>query len=667
MKNNLVLFNKQVLLLLAACLLISVKSFGQLTPTFVNNASATGDNCYTITTNQQSNSGAAWYDNPIDLSQDFDIVFNAYFGSNSNGADGMTFVLKTTPDAVIGIIGGGMGYRNLPDQPSLAVEFDTFKNNNTASGEVISDPFFNHVALQTNGNTSHVSPDNLVAPVQASPTSTNIKDGQEHEVKILWRAELQTFTIIFDCSERFSYTADIVNDIFEGNSTVYFGFTGSTGSLSNEQYICFQYISFLDNQIQDQVACAGEPVDTIDATYAGAVSYQWSPVEGVSDPTIANPVFTVSETTTYTLTITDNCGLTMKRECTITVANPTAEVTALQPSVCNGETADFVITGTPNTEVSYNINNGAEQTVMLDASGEATVSTQAYDSQTINLVSVTLAEPPFCEIGLTGTATVEVFTEDASFYMTAGCEGATAAVTGVAGGVFTFNPVPADSAMINSVTGVITNALAGASYSVQYTTPNCLNTAVVQVTVYPEVTFNMASNLQLCDTNGDGITSFDLTQVEDEVLTNDTDMVSYAYDNNGNMVSIASPSAFENTQPGGQTIWLTIENQNGCTATTSFDLIVDQCFIQKGISPNGDGMNDFFDLSGFGVKELTVFNRYGEKVYSYSNYTTQWEGQSNNGNELPTGAYYYAISFSDSNPTYGANHTGWVYINRQEN
>ncbi|WP_417370011.1 lectin-like domain-containing protein [Flavobacterium beibuense] len=663
MKNNLVLFNKQALLLFVACLLLSAKSFAQLTPSFLNSAAETGDGCYTITNNVQTNSGAAWYDNPIDLTNDFDIVFNAYFGSNYFGADGMAFILKTTPDALIGNLGGGLGYRNFPEENTLAVEFDTYSN----SGTTIADPSYNHVALQTNGNVSHVSPDNLVAPVQASPTSANIKDNTEHEVKIKWRAEAQTLTVVFDCSERFTYTADLVNTIFGGNTTVYFGFTGSTGQQSNHQYICFQYLSFLDTQIQDQVACAGEPVNTIDATYVGAVSYQWSPIEGVSDPTIPNPVFTVSETTTYTLLITDNCGETMEEEYTITVVNPTAEVNTVQSSICNGEMAEFVITGTPNTEVVYTINNGAEQTVILDASGEATVSTQANDNQTINLVSVTLTEAPFCEVDLTGTATVEIITEDASFYMTAGCEGATATVTGVMGGMFAFNPAPEDAAIIDASTGEITNALAGASYTVEYTTPNCLNTTVSQVTVYPEVTYNMASNLQLCDTNGDGIASFDLTQIEDEVLTNNADMVSYAYDNDGNMLSIASPSAFENTQPGGQTIWLTIENQNGCTATTSFDLIVDQCFIQKGISPNGDGKNDFFDLSGFGVKELTVFNRYGEKVYSYSNYTTQWEGQSDNGNELPTGTYYYAISFSDSNPTYGTNHTGWVYINRQEN
>ncbi|RZJ68842.1 MAG: gliding motility-associated C-terminal domain-containing protein, partial [Flavobacterium sp.] len=67
------------------------------------------------------------------------------------------------------------------------------------------------------------------------------------------------------------------------------------------------------------------------------------------------------------------------------------------------------------------------------------------------------------------------------------------------------------------------------------------------------------------------------------------------------------------------------------------------CTIQKGISPNGDGWNDYFDLEGQNVSKLEIFNRYGTMVYKQSNYTTQWHGQSDGGDELPDGTYYYVI------------------------
>ncbi|MDX9715736.1 MAG: gliding motility-associated C-terminal domain-containing protein, partial [Dissulfurispiraceae bacterium] len=81
------------------------------------------------------------------------------------------------------------------------------------------------------------------------------------------------------------------------------------------------------------------------------------------------------------------------------------------------------------------------------------------------------------------------------------------------------------------------------------------------------------------------------------------------------------------------------------------------CTIQKGISPGGD--NPDFDLSGFNVRQLSIFNRYGVKVYSQGNYVRQWHGQDDKGNELPDGTYYYVIELS------GETKTGWIYINRK--
>jgi gliding motility-associated-like protein len=102
-------------------------------------------------------------------------------------------------------------------------------------------------------------------------------------------------------------------------------------------------------------------------------------------------------------------------------------------------------------------------------------------------------------------------------------------------------------------------------------------------------------------------------------------------------------------------------NSNNCLGTTSFTVQNDPCkFIPRGISPNNDGDNDTFDLSGIGVRELVIFNRYGISVYSFSgNYTNQWKGQTDKGENLPTGTYFYNIVKSN-----GLTLTGWVYINQ---
>ena len=107
-----------------------------------------------------------------------------------------------------------------------------------------------------------------------------------------------------------------------------------------------------------------------------------------------------------------------------------------------------------------------------------------------------------------------------------------------------------------------------------------------------------------------------------------------------------------------QTIYVRVEDTNAfeCYSTTSFDLVV--CLIPEGISPNNDGYNDTFELKGYDVKSLKIYNRYGKLVYSTTNYANNWEGQSNEGNKLPVGTYFYHIIYDEN-----LEKTGWVYMN----
>lgn len=108
-------------------------------------------------------------------------------------------------------------------------------------------------------------------------------------------------------------------------------------------------------------------------------------------------------------------------------------------------------------------------------------------------------------------------------------------------------------------------------------------------------------------------------------------------------------------------VYVLVENHLGCTTIGQLQLYKDNCEIQRGISPNGDSMNEVFDLSGLMVSELQIFNRYGIKVYERRNYTNEWGGQSDTGESLPTGTYYYVILLASGE----SSKTGWIYINRE--
>ena len=98
-----------------------------------------------------------------------------------------------------------------------------------------------------------------------------------------------------------------------------------------------------------------------------------------------------------------------------------------------------------------------------------------------------------------------------------------------------------------------------------------------------------------------------------------------------------------------------------CSVTKDYEVFSVLCEVQRGISPNGDSKNDNLDLRGMNVDKITIFNRYGHKVYEQRNYTNQWHGQSDTNSDLPTGTYFYILELNNAESK-----TGWIYINRQE-
>jgi gliding motility-associated-like protein len=81
---------------------------------------------------------------------------------------------------------------------------------------------------------------------------------------------------------------------------------------------------------------------------------------------------------------------------------------------------------------------------------------------------------------------------------------------------------------------------------------------------------------------------------------------------------------------------------------------VQSFLLPNAFSPNGDGINDRFVISGLGLTEessIEVFNRWGTIVYRSEgkNYDNNWDGTSNVGamisigKELPNGVYFYVF------------------------
>lgn len=103
-------------------------------------------------------------------------------------------------------------------------------------------------------------------------------------------------------------------------------------------------------------------------------------------------------------------------------------------------------------------------------------------------------------------------------------------------------------------------------------------------------------------------------------------------------------------------------NETGCdTATVCVEVLCSELMIYNGFSPNGDGVNDHFLIDGieaFPENKLTIWNRWGNLIFSANGYKNQWGGTWE-GSDLPDGTYFYILED-------GTGHTyrGYVQINR---
>ena len=91
-------------------------------------------------------------------------------------------------------------------------------------------------------------------------------------------------------------------------------------------------------------------------------------------------------------------------------------------------------------------------------------------------------------------------------------------------------------------------------------------------------------------------------------------------------------------------------------------------FIPEGFSPNGDGINDLFVIRGiqnYPANKIVIYNRWGNKVFEASPYLNNWDGQATtglriNGNDLPTGTYFYLLDLGDGTDMI----KGTIYLNQ---
>ena len=337
-------------LLTAVLLFLLSKPSSAQQYTLNGNATQIDCHCYRLTNNAGNQSGSVWNNNRIDLTNSFDFIFDVYLGQfNSPGADGIAFVLQPISTSV-GSTGGGLGFQGV--SPSIGVTLDTYQNSSPDN-----DPAYDHIAIQRNGDLSHVSVNNLAGPMPVSSTSDNIEDGVEHKLRVVWNATTKTLTTYFDNVQRVSITNDFTNTTFGGNPQVFWGFTGSTGGESNEQRFCTA-LTPAWNFLPNQKRCVGEPIQFVNASvsFTTIAKMYWDFGDGSNiDSVNASPVHTYTAAGVYTVSQkvrgADGCEET-NTQTVIVGSKPFASFTASDTCVNNTTQftgTSFVSVGTVNS------------------------------------------------------------------------------------------------------------------------------------------------------------------------------------------------------------------------------------------------------------------------------------------------------------------------------
>ncbi|MFV0590681.1 MAG: gliding motility-associated C-terminal domain-containing protein [Draconibacterium sp.] len=131
------------------------------------------------------------------------------------------------------------------------------------------------------------------------------------------------------------------------------------------------------------------------------------------------------------------------------------------------------------------------------------------------------------------------------------------------------------------------------------------------------------------------------------------------------------------TNLGGGEYKVKVTDANGCQVE-GIAILEGKLFIPDGFSPNGDGINDYFEISGledYPEARIEIYNRWNSLVYSKDGYGNEtrwgtadawWNGRSNHkmtvGSDLlPAATYIYILRLRPDKPDV---HKGTIFINR---
>lgn len=95
---------------------------------------------------------------------------------------------------------------------------------------------------------------------------------------------------------------------------------------------------------------------------------------------------------------------------------------------------------------------------------------------------------------------------------------------------------------------------------------------------------------------------------------------------------------------GQYVVTLDVSNAKGCKSSKVLNFLeVLNGIIPNVVTVNNDGLNDLFHIKGFTEYQISIYNRWGEKLFESNDRLKEWDGKTTSGDFVPGGVYYYIL------------------------
>ncbi len=368
--------------------------------------------------------------------------------------------------------------------------------------------------------------------------------------------------------------------------------------------------------------------------------YMWSPAELVDDPTSFNPSTAVTESTVFTVVITDpnDATCTVTREISLAIGDEggSADILTSSPGdmLCPGDEITLIGNGAPYETLTWIDPNGDEigtgDTISFDVRidgsyqilgvvGECTF----VDSFELDVRSLTFTLEPE-EIGCPG--------EPVQINVTSNSE-------------FLFDSVlwfpDGDILLGQGSESVVVRPDRTTSYgAMMFFADGCMAMDSVLVEVN-----DIEDRFQI---SAERDTIF--FKEETTLSVTDEPGTIYQWSPADDAVSPTSPTTVVRP-PATTTFMVSITDANDCMTVKEITIVVQEVncnppniFLPNAFTPNADGENDILRVRGDFIEEIDffIYNRWGQLVFESHNASTGWDGQFN-GKELAPDVYGYHL------------------------